>query len=91
MVLHSFIIGKASQQVEETFESAKLYSYKIIIAILTLSILLFLAIFMYGMFYFTFVPSPEHEGQIFLEFQPCEETPGNVFCSRRLRAKLKVS
>jgi hypothetical protein len=36
----------------------------------------FLAVFMYGMFYFTFVPSPEHEGQIFLEFEPCHETPG---------------
>jgi hypothetical protein len=31
---------------------------------------------MYGMFYFTFVPSPEHEGQIFLEFEPYQEVPG---------------
>jgi hypothetical protein len=28
------------------------------------------------MFYFTFVPSPKHEGQIFLEFEPCQEVPG---------------
>ena len=70
------LVGKASQQVEESFEAAKSFTLKVLTAFLTLSILAFLAVFMYGMFYFTFVPSPEHEGQIFLEFEPCEETPG---------------
>jgi hypothetical protein len=55
---------------------AKVFTLKLVTAFLTLAILIFVAIFMYGMFYFTFVPSPEHEGQIFLEFEPCQEVPG---------------
>jgi hypothetical protein len=50
--------------VEESLESAKSVTFKLLTAFLTLAILAFLAVFMYGMFYFTFVPSPEHEGQV---------------------------
>ena len=32
-------------------------------------------VFMYGTFYFAFIPAPDHEGAIHPVFVPCEKTP----------------
>jgi len=62
--------------VEQTFETVKFLMIRFVIVALTSSILIFFAIFLYGLFYFTFVPSAEHEGKVFLQFEPCLEVPG---------------
>ncbi len=66
----------ATQRVEALMWGIRGLLYQTVIALLTSGLLLMLAAFIYGSFYFAFVPSPVHEGPVHLVFEPCQENMG---------------
>lgn len=52
-------VGKS--KLKNTISSGKEWAYKLLIIILTAAVLLYASIFMYGSFYFAFIPVVAHE------------------------------
>lgn len=63
----------ATQRVETLIVLARSIFYQSVIIFLTSGLLLGIAVFIYGSFYFAFVPSPIHQGPVHLIFEPCQE------------------
>ena len=61
---------------EDTFNIARNIIFNVIQVILASGLLLAVAVFIYGSFYFAFVPSPLHSGPVHLGFEPCHEQMG---------------
>ena len=87
--------ARATEQLEVVLEVTRSVVYFSVIAVLTVALLTFVSVFMYGTFYFAFVPSPEHAGPLFPVFEPCEARAGkcgflnaSVALSERARAVL---
>ena len=68
--------ARATEQLEVVLEVTRSVAYFSVIAVLTVALLTFVSVFMYGTFYFAFVPSPEHAGPLFPVFEPCHESMG---------------
>ena len=68
--------AKTAEKIELLLDFTKSTVYYSIILGLLFSLLLYISIFMYGTFYFAFVPVPEHEGPIYPIFEPCEQEIG---------------
>lgn len=68
--------GAAEQRVEDTLNIMKGIVYQTFMFSLTSGLLILISIFMYGSFYFAFVPSPIHQGPVHLTFNPCHTEPG---------------
>lgn len=68
--------SKASEQIEVLLELTKSMIYYTVVISLTLNLLGTVSVFMYGTFYFAFVPAPQHEGAIHPTFVPCERVMG---------------
>ena len=66
----------ATQRVETIFYISKIVLYQSVVISLTSGLLLMVAMFIYGSFYFAFVPSPIHKGPVHLIFEPCHEKLG---------------
>ena len=66
----------AFQQLEEIFFVTRTVIYQSLMVFLTSGLLLGIAIFIYGSFYYAFVPLPIHEGPVHLIFDPCNEKMG---------------
>lgn len=61
---------------EEVFNVTAALIYQSMVVFLTSGLLLGIAIFIYGSFYFAFVPLPIHKGPVHLIFEPCHEEMG---------------
>ena len=68
--------GAATQRAEALVILARDIFYQSVVAFLTSGLLLGIAAFIYGSFYFAFVPSPIHQGDVHLVFEPCHEQMG---------------
>ena len=68
--------GAIFQRAEELFGIGKTVLYQSVMVFLTSGLLLGIAIFMYGSFYYAFVPLPIHQGPVHLIFEPCQEKMG---------------
>ena len=66
----------ATQRIEALIFLARSLLYQSVIIFLTSGLLLAISGFIYGSFYFAFVPSPIHQGPVFLIFEPCHEKMG---------------
>ena len=66
----------ATQRVETILLVLRTFMYQSVVISLTSGVLLFMAMFIYGSFYFAFVPSPIHHGPVHLIFEPCHEKMG---------------
>ena len=66
----------AFQQAEEIFFLTRSVVYQSLMVFLTSGLLLGIAIFIYGSFYYAFVPLPIHQGPVHLIFEPCHEKMG---------------
>jgi hypothetical protein len=63
----------AVQRAEEVFNVTGTLLYQSMVVLLTSGLLLGIAIFIYGSFYYAFVPLPIHRGPVHLIFEPCQE------------------
>ena len=70
------IPGAATQKIEDVVVLARAIVTQTIIFIVSAILLFVLSTFIYGSFYFAFVPAPIHQGPVHLVFQPCEEKMG---------------
>ena len=61
---------------EHTIDLLKYITYQTIQLILAFGLLLALSVFIYGSFYFAFVPAPIHSGPVHLIFKPCDSKMG---------------
>ena len=68
--------GAAFQKAEEAFSVTRTLVYQSMVVFLTSGLLLGIAIFIYGSFYYAFVPLPIHQGPVHLIFEPCQEKMG---------------
>ena len=68
--------GAAVQKAEEVFNVTATLIYQSMVVLLTSGLLLGIAIFIYGSFYYAFVPLPIHQGPVHLIFEPCQEKMG---------------
>lgn len=66
---------KAGDELEKATDVARMVALRTFIAILTVIILILASVFIYGSFYFAFVPAPAHRAPLFLGFEPCETSP----------------
>ena len=66
----------AVQKTEEVFNVTATLIYQSMVVLLTSGLLLGIAIFIYGSFYYAFVPLPIHQGPVHLIFEPCQEKMG---------------
>ena len=66
----------ALKQGEDLFFVTRTVVYQSLMVFLTSGLLLGIAIFIYGSFYYAFVPLPIHEGPVHLIFDPCNEKMG---------------
>ena len=60
----------------KTVETVRLTVAYTAVAVLSFSLLITISVFMYGTFYFAFVPAPAHEGEVFPVFEPCDGQMG---------------
>ena len=70
------IPGAATQKIEDTLVLTRAIITQTIIFVVSAILLFVLSTFIYGSFYFAFVPAPIHEGPVHLVFHPCEEKIG---------------
>ena len=70
------IPGAATQRVEDVVLLTRALISQTIILIISFYLLFLLATFIYGSFYFAFVPAPIHQGPVHLIFEPCQEKIG---------------
>ena len=70
------IPGAATQRVEDVVLLTRALITQTIILIVSLYLLFLLSTFIYGSFYFAFVPAPIHQGPVHLIFEPCQEKMG---------------
>ena len=54
-------ISSGKSKLKNTIDSGREWIYKFVIVTLTTSVLIFTSVFMYGSFYFAFIPVVEHE------------------------------
>jgi len=66
---------KAGDELDRLADAARLVAVRTLIAVLTVVILVLASVFIYGSFYFAFVPAPAHRAPLFLGFEPCETSP----------------
>jgi len=66
---------RASDELERVTDIARLVALRTLIVVLTVAILILASVFIYGSFYFAFVPAPAHRAPLFLGFEPCENSP----------------
>jgi len=66
---------KAGDELEKATDVARMVALRTFITILTVIILILASVFIYGSFYFAFVPAPAHRAPLFLGFEPCETSP----------------
>ena len=67
--------GQAILTVEQVMEIIKLVLSRTLIVLLTVTILVLVSLFIYGSFYFAFVPAPAHKAPLYLSFEPCQDSP----------------
>lgn len=65
--------GKSSLQ--NTVNTWKELIYKLLIITLTGAVLIYASVFMYGSFYFAFIPVVAHEAPLHVGFEPCFDAP----------------
>ena len=66
---------KAGDELDRLADATRLVAVRTLIAVLTVVILVLASVFIYGSFYFAFVPAPAHRAPLFLGFEPCETSP----------------
>lgn len=66
---------KAGDELDRLADVGRLVALRTLIAVLTVVILVLASVFIYGSFYFAFVPAPAHRAPLFLGFEPCETSP----------------
>ena len=70
------IVAKVSSRAEIALEVIKKAVTLTFMIILCLSFLTAISTFIYGSFYYAFVPKPQIRAQLYPQFTPCEEKPG---------------
>jgi len=68
-------ISSGKSKLKNTIDSGREWIYRFVIVTLTALVLIFASVFMYGSFYFAFIPVVEHEASLHVGFQPCFDTP----------------
>merc|ERR1712226_1072267 len=68
--------GAATQRAENTITNIKTILLQITTFVVTTGLLFYISAFIYGSFYFAFVPPPIHSGPVHLVFEPCHENQG---------------
>lgn len=66
---------KAAVKADEFVQLIRQIIQRIVIFFITAVSLVLASAFIYGSFYFAFVPAPTHQAPIFLGFEPCVDTP----------------
>lgn len=66
----------ATQKAEALILLARALIIQSITIVLASGLLFVVSVFIYGSFYFAFVPSPVHQGPVHLVFEPCQEKMG---------------
>ena len=75
-VIHNILIFFLLYRAENTIANIRTILLQITQVIVTIGLLFTISAFIYGSFYFAFVPPPIHSGPVHLVFEPCHENQG---------------